>query len=151
MVSALLSGATPDWLPTESECIASELTDSGRDPTRVEELDHNSLEVELGRETAPLDGSEVTEAGLVLSHIRGDEEVFIMSLLTELGREILAAGETHSTARSVSYGDSVELELLENCLKPAMINLFLTENYNTLITTHKHWGNVNHFNKMPKQ
>lgn len=97
--------------------MASELTDSGRELTNVEELDHNSLDVELGREMAPLEVSELTDAGRFLSHIRG-EVVLMVSLLTEFGREILAAGETHSAARRVSYGDSVELELLEHCLRP---------------------------------
>lgn len=110
----------------ESEWIASELTDSGLELTNVEELDHNSLDVELGRDVAPLDMSELTEAGRVFSQVRG-EEVFRVSQLTELGRDILAAGETHSPARRVSYGDSVELELLEHCLKPEKKNIFNSE------------------------
>lgn len=100
--------------------MASELTDSGLEPTSVEELDHNSLDVELGREGTPLHVSELTDAGRILSLMRG-ELVLTVSLLTELGREILAAGDTHSPPRRVSYGDSVELELLEHCLRPETV------------------------------
>lgn len=69
----------------------SEFTEPGREFTRVDELDHSSLEVELGRDEA-----DVTEAGRDLGSDAAAGLTPPESLLTEFGREILAAGDTHS-------------------------------------------------------